>query len=261
MNCCEYYAIRLFKREEAEFATRREWQDVDGNGGKMADFVEPDGDGVRCRSRKGGGCIFWTDGRLCSLQKFSGPGAMPEVCRTYPRIIGDYGTHTEFGLEPCCPVVAASVENWEIGDFLTEGEIPLLNEPRFVRRDEAVRILADRSLDFHTCLEKLARLYGSDVRIPEITVSGDVLEFIRRETALMCWSYLVYFDGVGEVDNLVSVIITAVSNFISYAGGREFSSWWEMGLAFSRLLVDYYISTGFDIDHEDRYCDVLYYTE
>lgn len=261
MNCCEYYAIRLFKREEAEFATRMEWQNVDGNGGRMTDFVESDGDGVKCRSRKEGGCIFWTDGKLCSLQKTQGFGAMPEVCRTYPRIIGRYGGVIEFGLEPCCPVVAASVEDWKIGDFMVEGECPRSAESRFTKRDEAVRILADRSLDFHTCLEKLAELYGSDVAIPEITVSGDVLEFIRRETALMCWSYLVYFDGVGEVDNLVSVIITAVSNFISFATGREFASWWKMGLAFSRLLVDYYLRIGFDIDHEDRYCDVLDYAD
>lgn len=259
MNCCAYYAIRLFKKEEALFGTKPQWQNVDGKGGKMADCVEPDGDSVKCKSRATGGCIFWSDAKLCSLQMRQGAESMPVVCRTYPRIIGDYGGRLEFGLEPCCPVVAASVKDWNIGDLLVEGEPFTPAQPRFAKRDEAVRILADRSIGFRECLEKIAALYDSDVLIPEITAGGDQLEFARRETALMCWSYLVYFDGVGEVDNLVTVIVTAVSDFLDKSRGRSFASWWEMGLEFSRNLVEYYLRIGYDIDHEDRYCDVLDY--
>lgn len=244
MNCCAYYAIRLFKKEDGL---------IDPG------FLEKDGDVFKCRSRKDGGCIFWTDDRLCSIQTEKGLEAMPVVCRTYPRIIGKYGDCIEFGLEPCCPVAAASVEEWEIGEFIVEGESADAQDAVAAKRDEAVRILADSNLDFRQCLERLAELYQSDVRIPEITVRGEVLEFLRRETALMCWSYLRYFHGVGEVDNLMTVIITAVSGFMEKNSGRDFASWWEMGLSFSRQLVQYYLKIGYDIDHEDRYCDILEY--
>ena len=246
MNCCGYYAIRIFKKEKGL---------IDPS------FLERDGDGVRCRSRKEGGCIFWTDGRLCSLQLDGGEEAMPAVCRTYPRIIGRYGDRIEFGLEPCCPVVAASVEDWNIGELLVEREAGETSDEVAARRDEAVRILADRNLDFRQCLKRLAELYRSDVRIPEITVGGETLEFLRRVTALMCWSYLRYFHGVAEVDNLMTVIITAVSRFMEKNAGCTFASRWEMALSFSRLLVKYYLEIGFDIDHEDRYCDILEYGE
>lgn len=246
MNCCGYYAIRLFKKEKGL---------IDPS------FLERDGDGVRCRSRKDGGCIFWTDGRLCSLQLDGGEEAMPIVCRTYPRIIGRYGDRIEFGLEPCCPVVAASVEDWNIGELIVEGEAGEASDEVAARRDEAVRILADRNLDFRQCLKRLAELYRSDVRIPEITVGGETLEFLRRVTALMCWSYLRYFHGVAEVDNLMTVIITAVSRFMEKNAGCTFASRWETALSFSRLLVKYYLEIGFDIDHEDRYCDILEYGE
>lgn len=246
MNCCECYPIRLFRREENRFSP---------------DVLEKDGDGFRCKSKQGGGCVFWTEDRLCSIQKGKGVAAMPVVCRTFPRIIGRYGDLVEFGLEPCCPVVAASVEKWNIGDFLVEGTVGKTSDEVAARRDETVRILADRNLEFRQCLERLAALYGSDVPIPEVNAAGEKLEFLRRETALMCWSYLRYFDGVEEVDNLMSVIITAVTGFLDKTAGRTFASWWEMGLAFSRLLVDYYLEIGYDIDHEDRYCDVLDYPE
>lgn len=244
MNCCEYYAIRLFKREESHFDSS---------------LLESDGKCMQIRSRESGGCVFWNDKRLCSLQTEKGTSAMPVVCRTYPRIIGKYDNIVEFGMEPCCPVVAASVKDWEIGKLLTEGDVAPSDDPVAARRDEAVRILADRSLSFGRCLKLLADLYGSDAAIPEITVNGDTLEFLRRETALMCWSYLRYFDGVKEVDNLMTVIITAVARFIRKAEGRLFDSWWEMGVEFSRMLVAYYLEIGYDIDHEDRYCDILDY--
>ena len=155
--------------------------------------------------------------------------------------------------------MAASVKDWEIGELLIEGDAPTADDPVAEKRDEAVHILADRSLSFGRCLELLANLYGSDVAIPEITVTGETLEFLRRETALMCWSYLRYFNGVEEVDNLMTVIITAISRFMEKKRGRVFASWWEMGLEFSRLLVAYYLEIGYDIDHEDRYCDFLDY--
>lgn len=244
MNCCEYYAIRLFRREVAFF---NPW------------VLESCDNCMQIKSRENGRCILWTDKRLCSLQEDEGVSAMPIVCRTYPRIIGKYDNLVEFGLEPCCPVVAASVKDWEIGELLIEGDAPTADDPVAEKRDEAVHILADRSLSFGQCLELLANLYGSDVAIPEITVTGETLEFLRRETALMCWSYLRYFDGVEEVDNLMTVIITAISRFMKKENGRVFTSWWEMGLEFSRLLVAYYLEIGYDIDHEDRYCDFLDY--
>ena len=244
MNCCEYYAIRLFRKEETLFDPC---------------LLELGDNGMQIKSRKKGGCIFWIDKRLCSLQTDEGVSAMPIVCRTYPRIIGKYDHLVEFGLEPCCPVVAASVKDWEIGELLVEGDASTADDPIAAKRDEVVHMLADLSLSFGRCLELLADLYGSDAAIPEITVTGEILEFLRRETALMCWSYLRYFDGVEEVDNLMKVIITAVSRFIRKTEGRLFDSWWEMGLEFSRLLVAYYLEIGYDIDHEDRYCDFLEY--
>lgn len=248
--------MSIFKREEAQFGKRADWADIDGRGGDIRKYVEHDADGAFFKATPEGRCVFLHRDGLCDIQQRCGQDPLPSVCRTYPRLIARFDDRMEYGMEPCCPVVAASVKDWNIGEFIVEGEGVESAEPDFRRRDYAVRLLADSSVGLSDCLRKLAGMYGSRVEVPEITLHGSKLEFARKITAFMCWSYLLYYREVPRVDNVMDVIITSVVMFCRRAAQRDYASWWDMSVDFSRMLTDYSISIGFAVEYEDRYCDV-----
>ena len=257
VGCCSF-RVSIFKSEEAQFGKRADWADIDGRGGDIRDYVDHDADGAFFRMTPDGKCVFLHGDGLCDIQKRCGQDPLPCVCRTYPRLIARFDGRTEYGMEPCCPVVAASVKDWNIGEFIVEGEEPETAEPdcRRSRRDYAVKVLSNPSVPLADCLRKLAGMYGSRVEVPEITLHGSKLEFARKIAAFMCWSYLLYYREVPRVDNVMDVIITSVVMFCRRAAQRDYASWWDMSVDFSRMLTDYSISIGFAVEYEDRYCDV-----
>ena len=258
MSCC-YFQIRIFRFEEKLFDTCRQWADIDGKGGNIRSYLEKDDDGYYMKCKPDGCCVFRNGDKLCDIQLRHGDSAIPAICRTYPRIISRFPDRIEYALEPCCPVVAMSAREWETGTVITSREAGDGYEGHgsvsAVRRDEALSVLADTSLDLKACLERLSSMYGCGIDIPELDVSEFLSGFIRKQTALMTWAYILHYEGIPEIENVMEFIISTDLLFIRHASQLDLTDWKETSYVFSRFLLDYSYERGFILDYEDRFCD------
>lgn len=252
VGCC-FYRISLLKRDEEMLGKRSDWADIDGRGNDIREYLNHDKLGWFFKSRADGECIFLNEKRLCNIQLRYGQEAIPCECRTFPRIIGRYGNRVEFGMDPCCPLVASSAMDWEPGDFLTEGLSEGCDDGKFKKRDKAISILSDRGKSLGTCIEEVAALYGSSVEVPGVDIDGGKEEFIRRVTALCLWSYLLYYDGIPGVTDIAGITLRAAAKFIGKVSVTEYSSLMDMSTDFSRLIINYFDEQGFNLDYDDRY--------
>ncbi|MBQ0124507.1 MAG: flagellin lysine-N-methylase [Bacteroidales bacterium] len=257
IGCC-FFRIYFFKREESQFEENEVWRNIDKKGNGIAEYLDKDDIGFFIKQQKNGNCIFLNDRRLCEIQLKHGPdsGNLPCLCRTYPRLITTLDDRIEYALEPCCPVAAASVKEWDVGTILIVGEKSGSIDQTTVRRDKAMQILSDRSISLRDCLIALNDLYKCGKEIPEFTLDHERTEFIRKETALMVWAYLMQYDGVPEVENLMEFIISVDLSYIDIYGQKKYDSWWDMCVEFSRHLLDRSIKLGFIMEHEERYGDI-----
>lgn len=260
IGCC-FFRIDIFKEEEQLFETKAIWRDIDGKGNSIRKYLEKDCKGYFFKSHPNGKCIFCNDRKLCDIQLRYGenPDNLPLLCRTYPRIITALDGRTEYALEPCCPVAAASVKDWETGEILIEGEKTGSTDKPTMLRDSALRIISNSRTSLRDCLIELSGLYGCGLEIPQFEIDGEREEFLRKETALMIWTYMLQYDGMPEIENLMEFIISFILLYIDTLGSRKYDSWWDMCVDYSRSLVDYSTYRGFIVEHEERYGDVLKY--
>lgn len=253
LSCC-CFRINIFRFEEKKFGTFPQWCDIDGRGTDIREFLNKDETGYYMKSLPDGCCIFRDCDKMCSIQKRYGMDALPAICRTYPRIISRFKDRIEFALEPCCPMAARSAEHWDIRSVISD-DVREDENPSWFRRDKALSILADAGIGFSDCLRQLSDLYGCGREIPETDLTPFLYDFLRKQTALMIWGYILYYDGIKEVGNIMEFIIDIVLAFIKQASHRSYSRWGDACDDYSRFLLEYSTKRNFIQDYEDRFND------
>ena len=90
ISCCQGWNIDFSRRDYLDIKTAARGTPLEGRAEPaMSRRRREDGEGedkyARFRMDKAGRCPFLNEGGLCSLQLSCGEGALPEVCRAFPR--------------------------------------------------------------------------------------------------------------------------------------------------------------------------------
>lgn len=255
-NCCSRYHIYFFKKEQEVFDSKPEWQNTDGRGTPIRDCVTDLGDGTEIK-RVNGSCILLQN-NLCLLQRlYNGEEALPSVCRTFPRLITRLPDRIEFALDPCCPVVMKLAEDWKGMAVEAEGDGPEPDDEEFLKRKRAFELLADGSLSLTRCLRAISSEYDAARTIPEITLGGKRLEFVRKAMAVMMWAYLIPYKETPNVENMAGYCIDQALAFCDFLKDREDISWWDMCLEFTALMDRSQETLDFDREIEETFVDSM----
>ncbi|MBQ0094987.1 MAG: hypothetical protein KBT49_04295 [Bacteroidetes bacterium] len=255
MICCRYFRIFFFNWETDQFSTKSEWQDIDGKGNSIREFVTRERGRCLFRSGNEGDCSFFRN-NMCDLQIRHGKDAMPSVCRTYPRVISRMPGRLEYALDPCCPAVAFSAQNWTTGHFTVEGDGPQPSDPDFIRRKSVLDSLADSGIPLDKCLEQFADEYNTGIKDIHIGLEGRKLEFARKMTALLIWSCIPSYEGYPTIDNIASFIISVIQKLADRLSTFKSDDWKEMSLLFCDLLIRMENEAGIEEDVEEKYIDI-----
>ncbi len=117
--------------------------------GKVPHFVLCDGER----------CPFLNENGLCDIILELGDGALCDICYLHPRFSNFYDDFTETGLGLCCEEAAKIILTENERFFISVPE-SAKNDTFFIRRQEALDIMQDRSITVLERLEKLAQKYG-----------------------------------------------------------------------------------------------------
>lgn len=255
MNCCKVFKISFFDWETKQFGRRADWNDIDGKGGDLRDYLSRDESGWFCKSVDGACTFFDQSNSLCGIQLRHNALAMPSVCRTYPRIITRYPDRTEFALDPCCPAVANLLHGWEIGELEMEGEWKPSDDIA-LRRGKMMDMMADESVSLQDCLCRIQDEYGVIAEAPTVELSDrKCLNYTRRFVAFMLWSYLLPYDGIGILQNMAALILDITACYLKHLQNLSFEDEWAMSRDLSTFLLDYVERMKFDVEIEGRYVD------
>lgn len=255
MNCCRFYRISFFKWEEKKFG-KGDWADIDGKGNDIRHYLEQDAQGWFCRRKDDKSCVFLNNEDMCSIQRRIGPQAMPSVCRTYPRLITRFDDRIEFSLDPCCPQAVRLLENCEPWAPEVEGVGPLAGDGAYQKRARVLALFADRQVNLEACIEALDREYevGRE-SLPHFEGSATFLEFVRKVTALLIFSYVLPYDGFPAFPSVAHFILDALERYAATRPWEKEETFSERSFGFARFLIDYVEEVGFDVEFEDRYID------
>lgn len=263
-HCCAF-RISFFKWEEELFGTKPEWSDVDGKGHDIKHYLLHDSKGWFCKNKSGDECIFMGEDHLCNIQKRFGQVALPSICRTFPRMVTKYQDHMEYALDSCCPVVAASVWNWKIGEFAIEGtpcdndecdnDESVIDDLTY-RRNAAMRILADEKECFHDCLKNIADIFKCEIVIPDFHLSEDKLDFIRKQTLLLIWEVVLSHEHSTEGNVIITLILQFITEYSKHLEEHDYASHWEMSVDFANRYSEFVIGTPIEPDDEKRFIDI-----
>lgn len=256
MNCCKNYSIYLFGWEAAQFGKRKDWNDIDGEGHDIREFLTEGDQGWECRMCEGA-CVFLDRKKdLCRIQLRHGQNSMPSVCRTYPRVITKYPDRVEYALDPCCPAVTRMLLDWNIGEILAEGEGQWTpTDEKAVNRQKMMDMIADGNNSLEYCFRRMKEEYGVVDDIPEIGLEGRKLEFGRKFVAFLLWSYLIPYEGIGLMDNIMAQIFDMARCYFDHCRPLAFENDDEMSYDLARFMNDYVVRMKFDTEIEGRYID------
>lgn len=99
-SCCKEWAVDV-DPQAAQF-----YRSLPGDLGDALRQVLCDTDGGTAMTIQNGRCPMWRDDGLCRIQAELGHDALCQTCRNFPRLVHDYGTFRELGLELSCPEAA-----------------------------------------------------------------------------------------------------------------------------------------------------------
>lgn len=99
-SCCKEWGIDV-DEASADF-----YRNLSGPFGDRLRQVLQDTDDGTVMTIKNGHCPMWRQDGLCEIQCQLGHDALCHTCREYPRLLHDYGTFAERGLELSCPEAA-----------------------------------------------------------------------------------------------------------------------------------------------------------
>lgn len=175
LTCCQQWRIAV------DDDTCRRWRlipDFASVGVPLSSNIGQDKDGDFIEFGSSGSCRCLTCGGLCGVQKLYGEEAIPETCRTFPRIEKHFNDHCDSTAAAGCPAV---VDMMNTSKFSFTGE----GAGSHTIRSAAVRILSNESYSceaalkicFYEMLDLRDRMAGSseDTSIDnDISVSDDV---------------------------------------------------------------------------------------
>lgn len=250
MNCCLSYRINYFKWEEEQFGKREDWNNIDGKGGDLRDYVFYDKDGCHLNRDKDGNCVFLHK-HLCSIQEHYGMNSMPSVCRTYPRLITRLEDRVELALDPCCPGALYTMEHWHAGDIPTHAA----SENDMIRkRDMVMAYFADDSHSLQECLQFIADTSTAPSTVPQIDNNDARAPFLRKAAAFLVFSYYIPYHSFPGIKDNLSLILDMIGSFLQ--SGRCHGDFRQLCIALAAHLEEYVQKIGFDVEFEDRYMDL-----
>lgn len=164
-SCCQGWEVELDRD------TAQRYLALEGElGGEMRKIIHKE-NGHFSFINTQGHCPMWRADGLCRLQAQLGEEVLSHVCREFPRMVQDYGSFQELGLELSCPEAARLIlsdKHWhwtasqvpggEAGDYDPEAmEILRRTRPRILE------ILADETFSVPQALAA-ALLYAYQVQ-------------------------------------------------------------------------------------------------
>lgn len=112
-SCCKEWAV------DVDPESARRYRLLDGAlGDRLRQVLEDTPDGT-VMTIVNGRCPMWRQDGLCRIQAKLGHDALCKTCRDYPRIVHDYGSFSELGLELSCPEAARLILTAP-GDLLSQ---------------------------------------------------------------------------------------------------------------------------------------------
>ena len=99
-SCCKDWAVDI------DDAAAAYYRSLPGDLGDRLRAVMQDSDDGTSMVIEEGRCPMWRRDGLCRIHAELGHEALCHTCRTFPRLIHDYGTFAERGLELSCPEAA-----------------------------------------------------------------------------------------------------------------------------------------------------------
>jgi len=254
-NCCKVFRILFFKWEKEQLCKKPAWQDVDGRGTALSNYIENSGDVCCLRKNESGHCFFLTDKRLCGLQLKYGQDALPSVCRTFPRLITRLPDRTEYALDTCCVQVLRLLKDWTPGDFETVGDGTPEDEA-FIIRKRAMALLSDYSLDIDYIVGEIGNLYEFEWQHRTFQFDELQTDFLRKAIAATIWAYALPYFGHHNHPKSMVAIMEFLSEYLDHLSGSDISDWDGLPVDFSRGLSDFVKRVKFDDEIEARYIDV-----
>lgn len=255
-NCCKVFRILFFNWEREQFATKPAWQDADGNGVPLTKYLNYNGGECLLAKDEEGQCPFFTNKSLCDLQLRNGIGALPSVCRTYPRLITRFPDRTEYALDTCCFHVLQLVRDWNPGDLeIVGGEAP--SDEAWLVRKQAMELLSERSLNLNGIMKEIGGLYGFQWRSQNLHFDEPQEEFLRKAISATIWAYALPYLGHHKYPKPMIAIMEFLTEYLDHLSGLKINGWDYLSADFSRRFSSYVKEVKFDDDMENRYVDLL----
>lgn len=120
-SCCQEWCVDIDEDTAAYYRS------LPGTLGDRLRQVLAQEDGGAVMTVENGRCPMWREDGLCRIQAELGENALSRVCKTYPRLLHDYGDFQEWGLELSCPEAARlilSAPDAELAEECSESIAP-----------------------------------------------------------------------------------------------------------------------------------------
>lgn len=143
-SCCKEWEVEVDEQSAAFY------RNLEGPlGDRLCAVLKDDPEWGTVMTIEDGRCPMWRADGLCRIQAELGHDALCKTCRDFPRLIHDYGTFRELGLELSCPEAARLILTSPTAPLVTEevpgGEVPDYDEDAMAillqTRNEALAIM------------------------------------------------------------------------------------------------------------------------
>ena len=176
-SCCKEWEVEVDDRSASLYRNLES-----PLGDRLRSVLKDDPDWGTVMTIENGRCPMWRDDGLCRIQAELGHDALCKTCRDFPRLLHDYGTFQELGLELSCPEAARLILISPAAPFLTEevpgGDAPDYDEEAMATllqtRTTALDILSDSK---YTVSQALTLLFYYGYHAQSILDGGDAPDF------------------------------------------------------------------------------------
>ena len=204
-TCCAGWEIDI------DPDTKAYYEELEGDfGERLREQIEELPDGAACfRLTDDERCPFLTDDNLCEVIHVLGDDGLCEICREHPRFYEQLGDRMEMGVGLCCEEACRLLfEQREpitfitttVGEMPDAAAVPDSGMQIFRLRDEAFRLVQDRSLPLRVRMHRLidfgARVHRELLRKPAASDAAPSDDADTREALLQVMEALEPYDEV-----------------------------------------------------------------
>ena len=192
-HCCKGWDI---------FVDKKTFERYSRLGAHLTKHIRPaDEKEYRIELDERGNCPFLTEKKLCRIQLEHGENFLSLVCKTYPRILTDFGKFSERALSLTCPVAA------ELILFARE---PLTFELKEILRDESIGLSP-------MCVPKKFVAHLIDIQIAMLSILQERTLSIDQRLIVLGF-FLDKLDEIsaGEFDDALTKLVAAYESSVRF---------------------------------------------